>query len=104
MAKINARGTHQVGTTLYTEALNPRNNRVYYEAFRLRSDGALLTRIISTRPAEGNVDPNEQHETKHSSGFRVMGEIPERAMSEGRGHEFLRKWLIRHRYTIVKEA
>jgi hypothetical protein len=59
MAKINARGTRQKGLTYYTERLRPATatgdvDTIYYEAWRLRSDGWILSKIIATWPAGGS--------------------------------------------------
>jgi hypothetical protein len=72
MAKINARGLRQRGLTYYTERVRPAAwsgdvDTVYYEAWRLRSDGMIQTRIIATWPASGK--RGDQGTTEHSSGF-----------------------------------
>lgn len=109
MAKINAHGAHRVGPTLFTEKTRPADPRigddtprVYREAFRLRSDGVVQTRIISTRPAEGF----EGRTTKHSSGFRNLERVhvaPE-VMAEDKGPAALRRWLEGRGYAIVEES
>lgn len=55
MAKINARGTRQKGQTYFTERVRPASfdgddDTIYYEAWRLRSDGWIQSRIIATWP------------------------------------------------------
>lgn len=107
MAKINAHGAHRVGPTLFTEKTRPADPRigddtprVYREAFRLRSDGVVQTRIISTRPADGF----EGHTTKHSSGFRNLGHFSKETMANGTGERDLRGYLARRGYTIVEES
>lgn len=109
MAKINARGTHQVGPTLYTERDRPASaydvERRYYEAWRLRSDGAVLTRIIWTAPTalkEGLESIGR--ETKHTSGFRIMGRLSAETMKNGTGEKDLRGYLGRKGFRIVKES
>jgi hypothetical protein len=97
MAKINARGARQIGPTLYTEKtlkfdFEPTES-VYYEAWRLRSDGSVLTRIIRTTSLEGHV-------TKHSSGFRIMGTFKARPLEI----DLLRNYLERKGYRIVKTS
>lgn len=59
MAKINARGARQKGLTYFTERVRPAAfqgdvDTTYYEAWRLRSDGWIQTRIIATWPAGGS--------------------------------------------------
>lgn len=75
MAKINARGTRQRGLTYYTERLRKASfdgdvDRIYYEAWRLRSDGAILSRIIATWPA-GESRGQTRETTEHSGGFSI---------------------------------
>lgn len=94
MAKINAHGNRQVGPTLYTERTVEFDgeDEVYYEAWRLRTDGALLTRIISVTRADGRV-------TKHrSSTFRILGSF------QSISSDTLRAFLVGKGATIVKEA
>lgn len=102
MAKINARGAHRVGPTFFTEKTRSADRydvaRVYREAWRLRSDGQVQTRIISTRPADGE----EGRTTKHSSGFRNVGRLGHVGATPN--PENLRKWLERKGYTIVEES
>lgn len=108
MAKINARGARQIGRTLYTEKDRPADaydgdvERTYYEAFRLRSDGSVLTRIIRTWPTKG-----EGHTTEHSSGFRLLSLRVNVHLIEtlpaDEALTILRKHLIRKGYRIVKE-
>lgn len=110
MAKISARGAHQVGPTLYTERTRPASaydvERIYYEAFRLRSDGVVQSRIISTRPA---AEDSIGHETKHSSGFtnmalRVSADLMnDRSKTYAEQQAPLRRWLERRGFTVVKE-
>jgi hypothetical protein len=75
MAKINARGTRQKGLTYYTERLRPATatgdvDTIYYEAWRLRSDGWILSKIIATWPAGGS--RGDKGTTEHRGGtFRL---------------------------------
>lgn len=103
MAKINARGAHQVGPTLFTERTRPPAfdgdvETVYYEAYRLRSDRMVQTRIIRTRPA----DPaSGGRPTEHrGSAFRNLGHLA----GDTPDPERLRRWLERRGHTIVKTA
>ena len=74
MAKINAYGFHQVGPTYFTEreaALTDWDTEILTEAWRIRSDRTLQTRIVSvTDVASGKV-------RKHSSSFRNLGTLKE---------------------------
>jgi hypothetical protein len=72
MAKINARGLRQRGLTYFTERVRPASfdgdvDTTYYEAWRLRSDGWIQSRIIATWPADGK--RGDKGTTEHSSGF-----------------------------------
>jgi hypothetical protein len=72
MAKINARGTRQKGMTYFTERLRPAAfdgdvDTIYYEAWRLRSDGWIQSRIIATWPAGGQ--RGDAGTTEHKSTF-----------------------------------
>ena len=98
MAKINAHGARQIGPTLYTEKRLKfdfdDSESVYYEAWRLRSDGAVLTRIIRTTSLEG-------HTTEHrGSAFRIFGRFNH---GPAANIETLRAFLDRKGYTVVKE-
>lgn len=110
MAKINAHGARQIGPTLFTEYTRPASahdvERIYYEAFRLRSDGVVQSRLISTRPvAEDSIS----HSTKHSSGYtnmalRVSNDLmKDRTKTYAEQQAPLRRWLERKGFTIVKE-
>lgn len=103
MAKINARGARQIGPTLYTEfdrrASDGDVARTYYEAWRLRSDGAIMTRIIRTWPTEDGGDARNSTEHRGSS-FRIAGRVrPGRPVEL----EVLRMYLGAKGYRIVKE-
>jgi hypothetical protein len=68
MAKINAHGLRQKGLTYYTERVRPASfegdeDRVYYEAWRLRSDGVVQSRIIATWPV--GADRKHKDATEH---------------------------------------
>ena len=75
MAKVTANGKRQKGLTYYTERLRPAvthddDARIYYEAWRLRSDGYILTKIIATWPASGK--RGDKGTTEHRGGaFRL---------------------------------
>jgi hypothetical protein len=102
MAKINARGARQIGPTLFTERVRPAGHgdveRVYYEAWRLRSDGAVMTRIIRTWPvAEESIGEKTEH---RGSTFRIVGKVVKDRPVE---HEVLRRYLAAKGYTVVKE-
>lgn len=120
MAKINARGARQIGPTLYTERLmlngkviepgSPESTNaaatLYRQAWRLRSDGAVLERIVWTESAEreqyrhyGNA--NHPGRLTHSSAFSIRGTFPH---GPSVTIETLRTYLARRKYTIVKEA
>ena len=104
MAKINARTpgrrtNHRVGPTFFTERVRPATEyegaRIYREAYRLRSDGTIQSRIIKTSP----VDPESgERETKHSSAFTNLGRT---AFTNA---EQLRSWLERKGVNIVEES
>lgn len=109
MAKINVRKgstrTHQVGPTLFTERTRPPAydgdvDTVYYEAWRLRSDGVVQTRIIRTWPKdpESGGRPTEHR----GSAFRNLGSFSPSARIGT--PDPLRSWLNRKGFTIVKEA
>ena len=137
MAKINARGARQIGPTLFTERTRPASaydvERVYYEAYRLRSDGVIQSRIISTpasvsiwapsTPPGASPIPGLEiageivalgdsigHVTKHSSGFtnmaiRVSDDImKDPAKTYAEKQAPLRRWLERRGFTVVKES
>lgn len=102
MAKINANGEHRVGPTFFTERTRPPAfegdvETVYYEAYRLRSDRMVQTRIIKTWPA----DPESGGRvTEHrGSAFRNLGKLA----GDKADPERLRAWLKRQ-HTIVKES
>lgn len=101
MAKINRRTsgggrTSRVGPTLFTERTRPADKfdvaRVYYEAWRLRSDGMLQSRIVKTWAADGS-----ENETKHHSAFRNIGYMAAPTI------EVLRRNLERKGFKVVKE-
>lgn len=106
MAKINAHGHRQVGPTLFTERVRPAGaydvETTYYEAWRLRSDGTVQSRIIKSTPTallrgEESVGREVVH---RGSAFRNIGRItPGGADDFG----FLKSWLTRKGYVIVKE-
>jgi hypothetical protein len=104
MAKINAHGLRQVGPTFFTETVRPPAydgdvETVYYEAYRLRSDRTVQTRIIRTWPKdpESGGRPTEHR----GSAFRNLGKLS----GEVADAERLRAWLTRHpRCTIVKTS
>lgn len=101
MAKINARGARQIGPTLFTERDRPADppydvERRYYEAWRLRSDGQVQTRIIKTTPVG-----NKGHVTKHSSAFRNVGRLG--SIGATPSIDRLRAYLERKGFAIVKE-
>ena len=106
MAKINARGAHQVGPTFYTERTRPGDahdvERIYYEAWRLRSDGQVQHRIISTRPAAAD---SIGHSTKHSSGYANHVNLSKKALALPQAEllDKFRALLNRAGHTIVKE-
>lgn len=106
MAKINARGARRIGPTLFTEKTRPADQydgaRVYREAWRLRSDGVVQTRIVRTWPAPGA----EGHLTEHSSGFRNLGRLAGTADREADIADWqrLRDNLERKGYTIIEES
>lgn len=72
MAKINAYGNHQVGPTYFTERdwnVRPDEPEVITEAWRVRSDRMLQSRIVSvTVIATGET-------RKHNSSFRNLGTL-----------------------------
>lgn len=104
MAKINARGARQIGPTFYTEKDRPADppydvERTYYESWRVRSDGAILTRIIRTYPTATD---SIGHTTEHrGSAFRIVGHMPKGAAPDS---EVLRKVLEGRGYRIVKTS
>ena len=106
MAKINARGARQVGPTLFTEKVRTfdkgtpnEETRVYYEAWRLRSDGVVQKRIIATRPgSEVGGYPATEH---RGSAFRNVARAKHGPVAVD--IDFLRRWLAAKGYTIVKE-
>jgi len=103
MAKINARGAHQVGPTLYTEYDRPPSYgdpaRTYYEAWRLRSDGAIMTRIIRTWPT---LRDSTEHRTEHrGSSFRIVAKIRKDCPID---IDVLRRHLENKGYRIVKDS
>jgi hypothetical protein len=60
MAKINAHGLRQVGPTLFTERDWKSQgtwdqDAVIYEAWRIRSDGTIQSRMIRSTNADGTV-------------------------------------------------
>ena len=75
MAKVTANGKRQKGLTYYTERLRKAAydgdvDTTYYEAWRLRSDGYILTKIIATWPAGGS--RGDKGTTEHrGSAFRL---------------------------------
>lgn len=98
MAKINAHGNRRLGPTYFTSRVRGPvagdDARIYEEAYRLRSDGMVQTRIIRTRPVDG-----EGHTTEHSSAFRNLGKLkgePDPAR--------LRSWLESKGFEITKES
>jgi hypothetical protein len=98
MAKINARGHRQVGPTLFTErdwkAQHPLDQDcVIYEGWRVRSDGAIQSRIIHSTNADGSV-------TKSNSGYRNVA----KANVDLDLVIILRKFLARRNFRIVKES
>lgn len=104
MAKINARGARQIGPTFYTEKDRPGNahdvERTYYEAWRLRSDGKVMTRIIRTFPTAAD---SIGHTTEHrGSTFRIVATM--RTDNGPIDSERLRAWLERKGYRIVKTS
>ena len=97
MAKINARGARQIGPTLFTErewkAMGPWDqDGVVYEAWRVRSDGAIQSRIIKTTGVDGSV-------VQSNSGYRNIA----RANVNLDMTTILRKFLARRGFRIVKE-
>lgn len=78
MAKINAYGNHQVGPTYFTErdftlVGFEGEKEVINEAFRIRSDNMVQSRIVSVT----NVATGETR--KHSSSFRNLGTLKSQA-------------------------
>jgi hypothetical protein len=105
MAKVNARGLRQKGLTYYTERVRPASfegdeDRVYYEAWRLRSDGAVLSRIIATWPAEA--DRKHKDATEHrGSDFAITGRFKTRELATPVD---LETFLERRKAKVVKRA
>lgn len=104
MAKINARGAHRVGPTFFTRKVKPPAyagdvERTYFEAFRVRSDGMIQTRIMRTEYVEDGVERT----TKHSSGFRNL--FPDNSkMPTPASSERLKNWLLGRGFEIVEES
>lgn len=103
MAKINARGHRKIGPTLFTEKVRPAGaydvETTYYEAWRVRSDGDVQTRIIRTTPTG-----DEGREVEHrSSAFRSVGQYKTPPTTYREANETLRLLLERRGYTVVKE-
>lgn len=104
MAKINAHGAHQVGPTLFAERARTfdlgsshTETRTYYEAWRLRSDGAVLRRAVSSRPVEGSDGlPATLH---RGSAYTIVGSVH----GPNINIDWLRGYLKSRGYTIVKE-
>lgn len=98
MAKINAHGARQVGPTLFTERTITwlgEGDALYYEAWRLRSDNMVQTRIIKVTQPDGRV-------TEHrGSAFRNVGKIGR--VGSDPDIQKLRTWLTGRDVTIVKE-
>lgn len=91
MAKINAYGNFQVGPTYFTERDYGRSgvvaNEVINEAWRIRSDNMLQSRIVSVT----DVDSGETR--KHNSSFRNLGTLK---FEEGKNQaDLLREWVDR---------
>lgn len=99
MAKINAHGARQVGPTLFTERDHKAKgswdqDAVVYEAWRIRSDGMIQTRMIRSTNADGSV-------VEHRGGaYRNLALIKAR-------HDWLgivKAMLAKRGCRIVKEA
>lgn len=108
MAKINKRvkggRTHQIGPTLFTTKVfkyvdNGHDEEIRYEAWRLRSDGALQTRLI--RVTEVLEDGTLGKATKpRGTAFRNVGTIQHGPNID---IEWVRSYLRSRHYHIVKE-
>ena len=92
MAKINAYGNHQVGPTYFTERDFGRPgltvNEVIYEAWRVRSDRMLQSRIVSV------TDVDTGRTRKHNSAFRNLGTLNQRGLSANQA-DLLRDFIDR---------
>lgn len=103
MAKINARGARRIGPTLFTERTRAGDEydggRVYRQAWRLRSDGVVQTRIVRTFPAPGE----EGHVTEHSSAFTNYAKLQDPAWIDPK-LERLRAWLASRGFVVVEES
>lgn len=107
MAKINAHGARRIGPTFFTRRVRPAGaydvESVYYEAFRLRSDDMVQTRIMRTIPLaleEGRESVGR--ETRHGSSFRNLGRIVH--VGSDPSIERLRSWLEGRGYEIIEES
>lgn len=105
MAKINARGAHQVGPTFFTtreykarpDSVSWDQDAIVHEGFRLRSDGTIQRRMIRSVNADGSVIEHRGSAYTNMPHISVDMTIPDPA-------DALRRWLTRSRlYTITKE-
>jgi hypothetical protein len=105
MAKINAHGLRQKGLTYYTERVRPASfegdeDRVYYEAWRLRSDGVVQSRIIATWPV--GADRKHKDATEHrGSDFTNLSRFKKHEQATPAD---LESFLERRNMTVVKRA
>lgn len=109
MATITAKGCYQLAAFTTTRTItNSEGERIEYcERWALRSDGAVLARILWT---DNHGEPHYYARTRaggktsrltHTSGFSVRGTVKDRA---NHTTSWLRGYLERKGHTITKEG
>lgn len=99
------RTTRIVGPTLFTERVRPATSydveRVYYEAWRLRSDGWIQSRIVRTWPVAG--EDSISKPTEHNSAFTNWRRFKDHEVGNEH-HARLRALLEKMKADVVKES